>query len=247
MTEEKIRETLISKLQKLQAKANDPNISEEEAALFAGKVAELLAKHNLSQSELTPEEKEDEAICEDEFVENLHTCAAWSQQLSNYVAQLYFCSVMYVSIRGKQRTKIYFVGKRHNVMVAKSMFIYLSKTITKLANAYAKTQPRPTAARNGFMRGAAERMSGRLWVMWKEATKKDTVSSNPGNLPALYEDEAKIVADFLATKNLRIKKVKPNTDGDHAEHGRRAADDIALNTQIGAGKPATSEDRLNKE
>jgi hypothetical protein len=200
MTEEKIRETLISKLQKLQAKANDPNISEEEAALFAGKVAELLAKHNLSQSELTPEEKEDEAICEDEFVENLHTCAAWSQQLSNYVAQLYFCSVMYVSIRGKQRTKIYFVGKRHNVMVAKSMFIYLSKTI-----------------------------------------------SNPGNLPALYEDEAKIVADFLATKNLRIKKVKPNTDGDHAEHGRRAADDIALNTQIGAGKPATSEDRLNKE
>lgn len=234
-------ETIIERIRKLNAKANDKSVTEAEAALYAQKVAELLQQHNLSESSLDVKE-DDQDVTEDRF-ENSWTNNPWTHEIANYVAQLYFCDFYY--IRHGQRCKIVFVGKPHNIEVAKSMTDYLIKTVTRLALAYAQSPIAkadfdwtPVRARNGFQRGAARRLAQRLNAMYQEQAKANkperAASGNPANLPALYQDEAKLVQAYIDRLNLGVGRGRgSSTGGNHAANGRNAANNISLNSQVG--------------
>lgn len=241
MTNEQ-QDKLVDKLRKLKAKADDPNISEAEAALYAAKVAELLQQHNLSEAMLSAEEQE--SVVE-ERVESSKAHDPWANQMAMAVARLYFCSLLLIKV-GSQKTNFIFVGKPHNIEVAKSMTLYLIKTIGRLAVTYANSNEAImsdpnwsfTRARNGFERGAGERMRRRLNGMYADQTASKpqrAASGNPSNLPALYEDELGLTKAFIAAMaNVRAGRGRgSNTSGDHAARGFAAAGNISLNTQVG--------------
>lgn len=236
------QESLIKKLQALKAKAEDGSVTEEEAALYAAKVAELLQKHNLSEAALDVKEEEQEVG--EERMQNSKTNDPWAIALAGAVAELYFCDIYTLTNRQTGRKKVAFVGKPHNIAVAMSMTDYLIKTIGRLANQYA-CSPQAiadwdytfTRARNGFERGAGDRMFDRITQMRIDQTKAEpqrSATGNPSNLPALYQDESKLVANYMEQLSLRKGRGRgSDTSGSHAEHGRRAADGISLNTQVG--------------
>lgn len=240
------QEALIEKLQKLRAKAEDANISEEEAALYAAKVAELLQKHNLSEAALDIKVEEQEEITEDRM-HNGKTNDPWAQSMASAVAELYFCTI-YLRTQGYPRkVAVCFVGKPHNIEVAKSMTDYLIKTIGRLANTYANSPAARedfrwtfTRARNGFERGAGMRMASRIWKMVREqrdGQQQRSNNGNPANLPALYADEGKLVQLWLKEQvpNLRAGRGRgADTSGGHAARGRAAAEGISMNGQIGS-------------
>lgn len=233
-------DALLEKLRALKAKAEDKSVTEEEAALYAAKVGELLQKYNLSEAALNVDEIQD-AVSAEERLENSRTSDTWAQRIAQQVARLYFCQTYHISFR--QKVEIVFVGKKHNAEIAKSMTDYLIKTVSRLANEYARS---PVAinqfgytfakARNGFMRGAAQRLASRIYQMWKDQNTVQPVrskSGHPSNLPALYQDEAKVVDAFMDTLGLSTGRGGGMaTGGGHAEHGRAAADRISLNTQV---------------
>jgi len=236
------QETLIEKIRKLQAKANDASVSEAEAALYAQKVAELLQKHNLTEAALEIPSGEDQEVTEDRMY-NSKTGDPWAQQVAWALAKLYFCDI-YLTKLG-QKTKVVFVGKPHNIQVAMSMTEWLIKTIGRLANDYAKSPEAKrdfdwtfTRARNGFERGAGERMRQRINQMHREQTRAEPVRNdrgNPGNLPALYQDESKLIEAYK--EKLKLAKGRgrgSDTSGGHAARGAAAANSISLNAQVGS-------------
>ena len=225
---------LIDKLRKLQAKANDPNISEAEAMLYAGKVAELLQQHNLSESSLNVAEQ-DQNITENEF-KNSKSVLPWAREVAQGVAALYFCRIYYYA---RQDGRIVFVGKPHNVEIAKSMCECLMKTINRLSKEYAHAN-RYSGEGEGKMRrqfenGAGRRVMQRLFDLRREQTREKplrSATSNPSNLPALYEDEDTLVKSFLATKNLRKSSGRDLRGNSHTAAGSAAGNSISLSAQV---------------
>jgi hypothetical protein len=242
------QDALLDKIRKLNAKANDPSVTEAEALLYAAKVSELLSAHNLSMASIEMPEEEQSPIGEESY-HNIHTANPSAQQLAYAVSLLYFCSIFITTdIRG--RKSVVFVGRKHNIEIAKSMTDYLLKTIFRLANAYAKTPAAMedwdytfTKARNGFFRGAHHRMTQRITAMRHEQNASAPVRSangNPSNLPALYEDEKKKLDTFLEAKKLRKGSSRGyDAGGNHAGAGRNAANGISLNAQVGGGRSST--------
>lgn len=242
-----IDEKLIDRIRKLQAKANDKATTEEEALAFSAKVAQLLAQHNLDEAALDAPEEED---IEEDFIQNYKTGDKWTQMVSDGVAKLYFCDTYLLIRKDLQKTKIVFVGKKHNVEVAKSMANYLINTIGRLASDYsysplAAAQPGYTQgkARRGFERGAAARIWTRLHVLYHEQAKAkeperkpEAGADRPGsptNLPALYEDEEKLLQEYMKKKEIPDGRAsRMDIDGRHSYEGMRAADGISLQGQV---------------
>lgn len=238
------QEALIERIRKLKAKAEDPSVTEAEAALYAAKVAELLQQYNLSEAAIEIDEQKEE-VGEQTFGIGSSGVNPWAHQLSSMVAKLYFCSVYLRPVPFKQAINFVFVGKPHNIDVAKSMFEYLVKTINRLANEYANSpaamvQPGYSfvRARNGFQRGASARMQSRIWVLYKEQAQANkpqrSDKGNPSNLPALYEDEESLIKAYMASLGLRNKRGGgSDTSGAHAAQGYNRAGSISMNGQIG--------------
>lgn len=235
------QESLIEKIRKLNAKANDKSVTEAEAALYAQKVAQLLQEHNLTEAAI--QVKEDVEEVGEARIYNSKTGDTWCQTMAGAVARLYFCDI-YLNRLG-QNVKIAFVGKPHNVEVATSMTLYLIKTIGRLANEYARSPAAIsdwnytfTRARNGFERGAGMRMYERLAQMKREQTANEpqrSATGTPSNLPALYQDESMLVKAYMSKIGLRAGRGGGVTNsGQHAAHGRAAANSISLNSQVGS-------------
>lgn len=233
------KESLIEKIRKLRAKAEDASVGEAEAALYAQKVAQLLQQYNLTEASLEVEQQEE--VTEGRFPTGKGN-DPWAQQLAMSVARLYFCEI-YIS-RLNQRVKFVFVGKPHNIEIALSMTDYLIKTVGRLASAYAKSPEAKrdfdwtfTRARNGFERGAGERLRRRLSEMYqaqaKAAAPQRSDKGNPSNLPALYDDENKLVKKYLESMKLRAGRGRgSSTGGQHAAQGYAAAGSISLGAQV---------------
>lgn len=236
-------QALLDKLRKLKAKAEDSSVTEAEAALYAAKVSELLSAHNLSEAVLEVQTKPE---FEEGQYENSQAVNPWAQSLASMVAELYFCTLYMHTWRGKSKTVLVFVGRAHNVEVAKSMTDYLIKTINRLASAYAKSPDAMiaedysfTVARNGFQRGCANRLYWRINELYKKQNAEPAITDvkgNPSNLPALYKNEQQLIADFLKPMNMKASVSRGTTKfNSHSAHGRRAAENISLQGQVCGG------------
>lgn len=232
-----VNQAKLEKIRKLKAKAEDPSVTEAEALMYAGKVAEMLQELNLSEAALDVEEGPSTS---EEGLYNSRTHMPWSRTVATGVANLYFCDI-FINYGPGPRVRIIFVGRAHNVEIARSMSDYLIKTVVRLSNTYAKAQtggPGPgfNKARNGFERGAGLRLYKRLREKLAEQTQAPPARSaagNPANLTALYEDEGKLVSAYLKAKGL-LKGRKQNWNYDkHAHAGGAAANGISLNAQVG--------------
>lgn len=234
-------DALIDKIRKLAAKAAGTD-SEAEAAAFSAKVQQLLAAHNLSEDVLSAE-SDDPAPIGEEIWED-YVDEKWRRSLTGEVARLYFCSTY--SVDAWHRTadghadssrpsylSIKFVGRAHNVAIARSMAEYLTKTTNRLARDYA---PQNRPARSTFKKACGYRLAVRMQEL-RLAQQRDapkTRDGNPHNLPALYASEQTLVQNFLKDKGLRsFGRAGTYANDEHAAAGRAAANSVSLSAQVG--------------
>lgn len=238
---------ILEKIKALHAKANSAGTTEEEAAIFAAKVQELLVKHNLGEEVLNGPSVSSKI---DRFDVKTPYNNKWRLYLAKAVAEMYFCksgfwTVEYLDGSGKDFFHR-FVGKEHNRLVAVEMFHYLEDTVIRLSKEYGHKLPKEKVAkaRYEFEKGCGMHLAARVMMETLNAKKGNVTSSGAKipNLPAIYSTELALVDEFLAENEDwdDAKKTKTKLDADGMA-GVRAANGVSLNTQLTGTK---SEDQL---
>lgn len=228
-------DALVDKIRKLRAKSEGTD-NEHEAAIFAAKVAEMLAENGLSMADITEDLRDDpigDMMWETMYLD------PWRRHLIQMAAKLYFCSTYLFPWRDgvKKRDGIRIVGRPHNAIVAKEMSEYLINTTVRLARNYSGER----SERLGFERGCGERLARRLYEKWQEQTAaaaQHSPSGNPANLPALYQNEDRLVREFKARLGLvKATGLRGSELGSHhSAAGARAANSVSLSGQISSSR-----------
>jgi hypothetical protein len=230
----------LERVRKLLALAgNNPN--EEEAARAAEKAHAILAEHNLSVADIKTDDQ-DETIVEDE--ELVTNSQPWRRQIGTATAAMYFCEYLYQRLP-LHRDRHSFVGKRHNVEVAKMFFTYLHMTVNRLAQegALKRAPALRSAYRTEFRRACTSRLAYRIHKRIEEAKRGQLKTEGGKNLPALinvYEAAQKQIESFIeqeygkdAIQTKQARNVSTKVRDDDAKlDGWRAGDAIGLDAQL---------------
>lgn len=221
---------IIEKIRKLQAKATNAATTEAEAAMFANKVQEMLAQHNLEHVDIRTDEEEKANVIEEEVYGGNYQ-SPWRALLANAAANFYFCKV-YTRVHAsrdplKNATKfVMFVGKPHNRAIAISMFSYLQNTVGRLARDHSGHRGEQMA----FERGCGIALSRRIKDEF-DKLKRPQIGDNTG-VPMLYRTELQLVEDFLNRFKLTQSKGKYDLNSEAARAGMAAAKNISLTNQL---------------
>ena len=128
--EEKI-EKVIQKINKLLALSDQSrNPSEHEAIAASLQIQKLLARYNLSMTDVTGEQQEENV---EQSIADVGTGKKWKYQLATAVANNFACKCYYVG-----NEQVVFFGYKANIVSARRVFVYLFKVGDKLANQYTK-------------------------------------------------------------------------------------------------------------
>lgn len=224
---------LARKIRALMAKANDPSVTEHEAASYAAKVQELLVKNGLAMADVRKDDETEKGeIGLQRFKEVWKSPAR--KALLRAVCRYYMCEAVSPGRSGMDWT---IIGRPHNVVVAIEMTDYLINTTIRLSNAYGRANI--GANKIDFRRGCMLRLAERLiheLVAQRSQKQEYKSDGNPGNLPALFVSEEKQVKQFMHSKmDIQYKAGRSIKQGSDAERGREAANGIGLNRQVGGG------------
>ena len=169
--------------------------SENEAMIAAKQLHALLAKHNVSMSEL--EDKEDEVG----IINDIYKCRPWKRLIAMYVGKLYFCEFIFTRI-GRGKSQYAFVGKEHNRLFASHILSMILSILEKQARreskaAYGKEVP---SFVNSFWTGAAGRIVERCKELIQAAKVGELEDEEGNTLPAMldiYELSHKLAMEFM--------------------------------------------------
>lgn len=230
------QERLIDIVTRLLAKAEANTSTEAEAASYAAKAQELLAKHNLSVEMINASKRADAPKIGETLHEFKYVTPLW-MSLFSATAKLYFCEVYstHAVVEGKFRKVMMLVGKPHNVEIANSMISYLVRTIGRLRRSHSKNR----AMQIQFERGCILALCRRLRELREASSKPDPKAANgSGGLPALYETEANEISNYLAAAHpdMKISRRAKVLMTDSARAGAEAAKNISLSPQVDGGK-----------
>lgn len=223
------QEDILDKVAKLMAKAKGTS-NEHEAAIFAAKAAEMLAKHNLDEAMLRDRDASREEGPIGAWDYEGRVPDQWRALIVQGCAKLYFCKVLiHTNVFNKKKTyRLY--GREHNAVVANMMAEYLIATVKRMAREHTDLR----INQQDFRRGAGIRLYERLVELYELQNKPAPVSANPHNLPALYAGEENAVQAYIDEKfgNVKAKKSRAMQIGASGRAGMDAANRINLNTQV---------------
>jgi hypothetical protein len=218
-------ESILDRVAKLLAKAKSTT-NEHEAALFADKAAELLAKHNLDEAMLRSRDADREQGPVGSHSYGKRSPDRWREMILQGCAALYFCKLTvspYIKSVGRHQ----FIGREHNAKVAMLMADYLIATTKRLAREHSPHK----ADQNDFRKGCALTLYHRMHAMRAEMSKP--VSNTTGtNALVIYDAEDKAIAEFMAGKFGKASKRSGIKLGASGAAGRAAGERISLNTQV---------------
>lgn len=239
------RNRIIEKIRKLVALSDSPNENEAMAAME--KAQALLAQHDLQMSEVM----RDSSVADERAVIRVYVdkeSRPWQRRVAWGVAELYFCKYYFKveqELRGRSIRTVdvhHFVGVQHNAEIAESMYVYIAKTIDRLARSESvKIYGRQIGSYvNSFRNAAAERIRERIRERIAESRRGGIKTSTGTNLPALAS-----LYDTAAVRNERAlreagihlvtRRSKSRIDNElGSAHGRAAGDRINLGDQISA-------------
>ena len=242
---------VIDRIRKLIALAKGGG-TEAEAEQAMKRVHDLLAKHNLRFDEVSEQRPQQEVRDRVHEVVNAAN-NPWERPIWHATASLYFCcwygQRSYTGSGKTYRTTRMnhnFIGRSHNILVARLMTDYFLKTIRRLARQEGKneTADERTSFVHSFQLGCAKRLAERIWDHQYETrrrpTQADVAESILPALRPLYDLEEEANTELLEREGIRLVKAGrsrtriTNILGEDA--GKRAAEDIGIDPQLGAGR-----------
>lgn len=236
----------IEKVRKLLATARSKTANENEAAIAMKMVQAIVARLNLDLGKIEAGRIEGTSFETDS--ELATTSQPWRRQIAAETARLYLCDYFFGYIKQATHTRKCgyvrldqhsFVGKVHNIVVAKEMFVYFVDTIEEMA----KSVPSAKRARMSFCNAAAFHLCQRIRDRYFESkAPQEHGLIGMTQLPALYEDTEAALAAFMDKEHSGTSLVEQDlsriVDQQAARDGYRAGGKIGLDTQITeAAKP----------
>lgn len=230
---------ILSRVQKMLNLANCEGATEGERDNAMRMAHATLAKYNLDLADLDEvSELSSKAMNSAEpRMENIATFYGrpWARNVCISVANLFFCSYIYVSHKKATQVHHYFIGRKSNAVTAALISEFVVKSIMKEGN----KQKRDMLMGNPWLRefcwGAAHRVQKRADSIRQDAEKPQ--GDVPGTaLVVVYDNEQAANRQFLAVQYPKLKSGRGGkgiSHGDAYGQGKAYGSKVSLNTQIG--------------
>lgn len=223
-----IENKVLERVKKMIALGNDAAATEAERETALRMAYNLLAKYNLSLSDL-PEDGSNEARERQDVV---ISADRWARSLAQAVAKLFFCKYFYSQTGTSGKDKHCFVGRQSNVITARYMSEFLIKSVKRESTSRYKSPTSPQG--RSFCVGTVDSIRKRVEEMLKQDTE-----STPGTalvLVTLHQREADANSKWLEQKGLSLTTSKARADNslrvgafyDGREYGKT----VSLNQQV---------------
>lgn len=237
-----MNERLIRKLKKVLALTESCN--EHEAMAATRQLHAMLAKHNMSITDISSDENDIELSEESWETSNF----PWKRTVSQKIAELYFCDFYYQQTR-KNYANFVLIGTEENRLFALNITKIVIKTLEREARKASKEIHGKIDSRfiTSFFTGATLRIVKRckeLITAAKEGTLQDYSpdvgqESSGNTLPSLlgtYELMEKKIEEYILTNlNLNLKTTKSHLnihDYDGVAAGTAAGDKVQLSRAL---------------
>lgn len=221
---------ILERVKKMVALGNDAGATEAERETALRMAYNLLAKYNLSLSDL-PEDQSNEARERQDVV---ISADRWARSLAQAVAKLFFCKYFYSRTGTSGKDKHCFVGRQSNVITARYMSEFLIKSVKREATTRYKSPTTPQG--RSFCVGTVDSIRKRV----EEMIKNDT-ESTPGTalvLVTLHQREADANEKWLNGTGVSLTTAKARADNSLRASafydGREYGKTVSLNQQVGA-------------
>lgn len=187
---------IIEKVQKLLRLANNAGATDGEIDNAMRMAHGLLAKHNLSMSDV---EEKTEGMEEHIFI---FRNRPWVRRTIKMIAKLYFCEYVVYMHDKRTKTRHLFIGKESNVITAKSIAEFVVTTIKKRAGQERRLLNENSAFESSFCEGASYQIIKRIGEMLKDANEEPVVSGTGKEiaLKTIYEQEAIEIEEYMQEK-----------------------------------------------
>jgi hypothetical protein len=227
------QEKILIKVKKMLALAGDSAASEGERDNAMRMAHTMLARYNLSLSEV------DTVGANARVREFQEEGAEWSIRISQGIAELFFCHYYFQRHRERQGApwtiRHFYIGQPANVTTAQLLSRYAIDSIKKESAQYSDR------ARNAsFCTGASNSLSRRCADMRKRAEPPDATPGTAMVLKDYYTQENARNAAWLRAKGVKLQteKILGNTSARDAYHkGADFAKGINLSPLVAQGGP----------
>jgi hypothetical protein len=231
-----IEEKVIAKIRKMLAHANDTAAGGEHERDTALRMAHnLLAKYNLSMSDVSQKNNQDDRSDQTEVYYDY----VWMRMMAAAISKLYFCHLFTQKTGKKDRSKFTFVGREANVSTAKEMFEYVVKSVTKEASRVTTAAGENQTFKWSFCKGAALQIHHRCVKLREEAEAESRAEAKPGTqlvLASLYAAEHTANQNYINEKmGITLRKAPMrtrNTDSSGFAAGKAFGNKVGLNKQV---------------
>lgn len=180
-------DSIIERIKKVLALAKRGGTPAEAETAMA-KCQELLAAHNLSMSEIEEHGVED-AVTKETFEVTGTKRQNWKWWILAGCARLCFCEALFLN----GTTKVSFIGKPVDIIVAKNLALYVMETCTKLAVSRFEYREERSAFRVGF----ASRIQQRCEMLVQQRTVREESTGRDLIVHPLYDKAAQENAKFI--------------------------------------------------
>lgn len=223
--------------------------TEEEANTAMNMALQLLAKHNLSMSDIEGDSIEDEDVIQSSSDGGSNQ--PWQRSIWYAIAKLYF-TTFYSStymLNGKKKVSLVVVGRESNVQTVKEIASYLVALCKELASGTGED----TRYRNSFKTGFADRIRARCIEERQKAERESTANAarltfnnnvnaaaealknncNALTLTNIYALRTRESLDFLRAKGIRLTSRTSSwgsRSGDGYGAGCAAGNSVSLRT-----------------
>lgn len=232
------QEKIIDRVKKMMALANCAGAAEGERDNALRMAYNLLAKHNLSMSQVEahdntpPEQRESQKAT---FV-----VYPWARQIAGLVGSLFFCNYYFMrSPNGKQADHV-FIGKVSNVATAQYMSEFVVKSVCREAARMYGSAIAPEA--RCFAIGVVRKLQERIAEI-KASLNSESATGTELALVNIDKAEKSANALWLAEQGVKLKtsasRQKGVTDSDAYFAGKDFGAKVSLSPQVGATKNNT--------
>jgi hypothetical protein len=232
------QEKIIDRVKKMMALANCSGAAEGERDNALRMAYNLLAKHNLSMSQVeahdnTPTEQR-------ESQKATFVVYPWARQIAGLVGSLFFCNYYFMrSPSGKQADHV-FIGKVSNVATAQYMSEFVVKSVCREAARLYGSAIAPEA--RCFAIGVVRKLQERIAEI-KSSLNKESVTGTELALINIDKAEKTANALWLAEQGVKLKtgtnRQKGVTDSDAYHAGKDFGARVSLSPQVGTTRSTT--------
>lgn len=216
MPTDNVPDSIVEKVKKLLALSSSPN--EHEAALALERANEILLRYNLDLSTIASSSQSTAQVLEKDLLPTFNSSFTWEGYLAVGIASFNFCRVI------KCGSSLRFIGQKHNLEVATTMFTWILTQIFVIVYEENKKKKQNANWNYSFCYGISSNLSRRM----SEIRFKQNASTT--GCTALMSSNDNLISKFMAEKypNLRRTGATNSTNSSAFSHGRSVGEKVSL-------------------